>query len=231
MSKNPPKTRSIRARPSASAKQLMENYAEALPAPVDELDLNTVWGNADVLVHQWRRELGDEGSEAVLLGVRIRRIGMLLDEITMAHSEAEGVKHTDFLLLMALRRLGDPYAMRPTDILKMHSVTSGTATYRIDQLAKQDLAERLPDPRDRRGYLVRLTPRGKQIVDRVMARMQAEFNARLAPFAKIAGGHDVLEAGLRLFELCIEPGATAGGGSAGAGDAAARPSPRRRSAA
>lgn len=209
MSKNPPKTRtrskSIRARAGAPAHDLLEAYSAALPTPLAEPDLNTVWGNADVLVHQWRRELGDEGSEGVLMGIRIRRIGMLLDELTMAHSEAEGVKHTDFLLLMALRRLGDPYAMRPTDILKMHSVTSGTATYRIDQLAKQDLAERLPDPRDRRGYLVRLTPRGKKIVDTVMARMQAEFNERLAPFAQVAGGHDVLEAALRLFEACIEP--------------------------
>ena len=83
--------------------------------------------------------------------------------------------------------------------------TIADAAYRIDQLAKQDLAERLPDPRDRRGYLVRLTPRGKKIVDTVMARMQAEFNERLAPFAQVAGGHDVLEAALRLFEACIEP--------------------------
>jgi DNA-binding MarR family transcriptional regulator len=213
MSKNPPKTppktrtrsKTIRARADAPAQALLEKYAEVLPAPQEAPDLNTVWGNADVLVHQWRRELGDPGSEGVLMGIRIRRIGMLLDELTMAHSEAQGVKHTDFLLLMALRRLGDPYAMRPTDILKMHSVTSGTATYRIDQLAKQDLAERLPDPRDRRGYLVRLTPRGKAIVDTVMARMQTEFNERLAPFAEVAGGYDALEAALRLFEACIEP--------------------------
>lgn len=209
MSKNPPKTRTraktIRARADATAQTLLDKYADALPVPHEAPDLNTVWGNADVLVHQWRRELGDTGSEGVLMGIRIRRIGMLLDELTMAHSEAEGVKHTDFLLLMALRRLGEPYAMRPTDILKMHSVTSGTATYRIDQLAKQDLAERLPDPRDRRGYLVRLTPRGKAIVDTVMARMQADFNERLAPFAQVAGGYDALEAALRLFEACIEP--------------------------
>lgn len=209
MSKNPPKTRTrsktIRTRAGAPAQALLAGYAEALPVAQEAPDLNTVWGNADVLVHQWRRELGEDGSEGVLMGIRIRRIGMLLDELTMAHCEAEGVKHTDFLLLMALRRLGEPYAMRPTDILKMHSVTSGTATYRIDQLAKQDLAERLPDPRDRRGYLVRLTPRGKKIVDTVMARMQAEFNERLAPFAQVAGGHDVLEAALRLFEACIEP--------------------------
>jgi DNA-binding MarR family transcriptional regulator len=206
MNKKPTGTRAARASThGATVKHVVETYDKAMPRPSAPLDLNTVWGNADVLVNQWRRELGDEDSEAVLMGVRIRRIGMLLDELTMAHCEAEGVKHTDFLLLMALRRLGAPYAMRPTDILKMHSVTSGTATYRIDQLTKQELAERLHDPRDRRGYLVQLTPRGKQIVDRIMSRMQAEFNERLAPLAQVAGGYDMLEAGLRLFEACIEP--------------------------
>lgn len=33
-------------------------------------------------------------------------------------------------------------------------------TNRIDRLAKKGLVERLPDPNDRRGVLVRLTPRG-----------------------------------------------------------------------
>lgn len=76
---------------------------------------------------------------------------MLLDEISTKECEAVGLKLNEMLLMMALRRVGPPYALRPTDILKMHSVTSGTATYRIDQLTKQDLAERIPDPSDRRG--------------------------------------------------------------------------------
>ena len=64
MSKNPPKTRtrskSVRARADAPAQALVEQFAAALPSPPQAPDLNTVWGNADVLVHQWRRELGEE---------------------------------------------------------------------------------------------------------------------------------------------------------------------------
>ena len=55
---------------------------------------------------------------------------------------------------MALRLVGEPYSLRPTDILKMHGITSGTATYRIDKLTKQELAESIADLTDRHGYLI-----------------------------------------------------------------------------
>ena len=42
-------------------------------------------------------------------------------------------------------------------------------TNRIDRLAADGLVERLPDPNDRRGVHVRLTPRGKTVVDAALA--------------------------------------------------------------
>jgi DNA-binding MarR family transcriptional regulator len=41
-------------------------------------------------------------------------------------------------------------------------------TKRLDRLAEAGLVERRPDPHDRRGTLVRLTGRGKQLVDRAL---------------------------------------------------------------
>jgi DNA-binding MarR family transcriptional regulator len=38
-------------------------------------------------------------------------------------------------------------------------------TNRVDRLAARGLVERHPDPSDRRGVLVRLTPEGKDAVD------------------------------------------------------------------
>jgi DNA-binding MarR family transcriptional regulator len=97
-------------------------------------------------------------------------------------------------------------ALRPTDILKMHSVTSGTATYRIDQLTKQELAERIADPTDRRGYLIRLTPRGLKIVDAVLHRMLEAFRKKLRPMEAVPDGIKVFEQTLRLYERCLEQG-------------------------
>lgn len=192
------------AKPRTSVSELLSNFAERLPEP-HAPDTSPVWGNSDVLIDQWRGELGDKASEAMLLGIRIRRIGMLIDRLLIEHCTALGIKYDEFMLLMALRRIGEPYALRPTDILRMHSVTSGTATYRIDKLAAQDLAERMNDPNDRRGYLIRLTPRGKKIVDAVLARTDALYREQLAPLSSIPDGLKTLEAGLRLFEACLTP--------------------------
>jgi DNA-binding MarR family transcriptional regulator len=47
-------------------------------------------------------------------------------------------------------------------------VTSGTMTNRIDRLAARDLVQRLPDPDDGRGVIVRITAAGARLVDTAM---------------------------------------------------------------
>jgi DNA-binding MarR family transcriptional regulator len=42
-------------------------------------------------------------------------------------------------------------------------------TKRLDRLVEADLLERKPDPNDRRGTLVRLTRRGKAVIDQAVA--------------------------------------------------------------
>jgi len=44
-------------------------------------------------------------------------------------------------------------------------VTSGTMTHRIDQLVKGELAERIRNPGDGRGFLISLTPKGHELID------------------------------------------------------------------
>jgi DNA-binding MarR family transcriptional regulator len=50
-------------------------------------------------------------------------------------------------------------------LLRETLVTSGTMTNRVDRLAGRGYVERSPDPADRRGVIVRLTPEGKTAVD------------------------------------------------------------------
>lgn len=188
----------------ANDSQLLTAYANQIPELPDYAQ-EPVWGNADVLVQQWRRELGDSASEAMLLGIRIRRMAMLVDRLLIEQCTMQGIKYSEFMLLMALRRVGEPYALRPSDILKMHSVTSGTATYRIDRLTTQGLAERTNDPKDRRSYLIRLTARGKETVEAILTRTDDFYRKALSPLTDIDGGSETLEAGLRLFEACILP--------------------------
>lgn len=188
----------------AQTAELLHELAGTLPIDSTSLQTDPIFGNSDVLVSQWEKQFAGEDIVALTLGIRARRIAMLIDEMMIQACESAGLKLNEMLLLMALRRVGEPYCLRPTDILKMHSVTSGTATYRIDQLTKQELAERIADPTDRRGYLIRLTPRGLKIVDDVLHRMLEAFRKKLRPIEAVPRGVMVLEESLRLYERCLE---------------------------
>ena len=78
---------------------------------------------------------------------------------------AHGIESWEFDVLAALRRAGSPYELSPGKLLRQTLVTSGTMTNRVDRLTARGLVERLPDPKDRRGVLVRLTIEGKAAVD------------------------------------------------------------------
>ncbi|WP_372656464.1 MarR family winged helix-turn-helix transcriptional regulator [Hydrogenophaga sp.] len=200
------KKKTATATPAPGRRALADQMGNTLMKEADPLQADPIFGNSDVLVSQWNKQFAGEDVRALTLGIRIRRIAMLLDELSIQECEAVGLKLNEWLLMMALRRMGEPYCLRPTDILKMHSVTSGTATYRIDQLTKQGLAERIADPSDRRGYLIRLTPRGLEIIDTVLHGLRVNFHKKLLPMFEIEGGFEIFEESLRLYERCMEQG-------------------------
>ncbi len=173
----------------------------------DALRQDMVFGSSDVLVAQWEREFPTGiDIEAFTLTIRLRRLAMLLDEGLVKRAEATGVKLNEALLLLALRRMAPNYSLRPTDILKMHSVTSGTVTYRIDQLIKQDLAERIQDPDDRRGYLVCLTPRGRIVIDKIIAESAQAASEGLRQLFGMPGARETFVEMLRFYEMRLEQG-------------------------
>jgi DNA-binding MarR family transcriptional regulator len=57
-------------------------------------------------------------------------------------------------------------------------------TNRIDRLAHKRLVERLPDPSDRRGVLVRLTPEGRDRADEALAGLLAQERAILGELSE-----------------------------------------------
>jgi DNA-binding MarR family transcriptional regulator len=88
-----------------------------------------------------------------------------------------------FDLLAALRRAGDPYALNPTELMRSTLLSSGGMTKRIDRLVDEGLVERLPDPNDRRGTLVRLTARGRKLVDETLSVHVANEEKLLDPLS------------------------------------------------
>ncbi len=119
----------------------------------------------DILVEAWARERHDLDLAPVEVFSRIGRLARHLDLARRSAFTAHDIESWEFDVLAALRRAGAPYELSPGRLLRETLVTSGTMTNRVDRLVARGLVERLPDPHDRRGVLVRLAPEGKTAVD------------------------------------------------------------------
>jgi DNA-binding MarR family transcriptional regulator len=128
-----------------------------------------VQDEVDRLVSAWSRERPDLDVSPLEVLSRVTRLGRHLDRTRRAAFGAHGLEAWEFDVLAALRRAGRPYVLSPGQLVTSTLVTSGTMTNRIDRLADKGLLERLPDPNDRRGVHVRLTPAGKSRVDDALA--------------------------------------------------------------
>ncbi len=125
--------------------------------------------DVDRIVEAWRRERPDLDVAPLQVFSRVSRLARRLDlDRTQAFAQHQ-LEGWEFDVLSALRRAGAPYELSPGQLIRQTLVTSGTMTNRVDRLERRSLVGRSPDPNDRRGVIVRLTPEGQQTVDAAMA--------------------------------------------------------------
>jgi DNA-binding MarR family transcriptional regulator len=108
---------------------------------------------------------------------RIKR-GM---EVTLAQ---HGLTHPDWQVLTTLLLSRSDHRSSPGDLAADLELSSGAMTSRLDRLEQAGLVRRLPDPDDRRGVVVELTPEGKQAWDQaagIQGRKEAFFASALTP--------------------------------------------------
>ncbi len=134
----------------------------------------------DELSEAWARERPDLDLAPVAVFSRISRLARHLDLARRAAFTRHRIESWEFDVLAALRRAGAPYELSPGRLLRETLVTSGTMTNRVDRLAARGLVERSPDPADRRGVIVRLTPEGRESVDAAFEELLAAEAALLA---------------------------------------------------
>ena len=133
----------------------------------------------DRIVAAWRRERPDLDVSPMDVLSRVSRLARQLDLARRSVFSTLGLEVGAFDVLSALRRAGAPYEMTPSQLVSETMVTSGTMTNRIDKLVTNGWVERHPDPRDRRGVLVRLTEAGKTTVDTALAQLLEHERALL----------------------------------------------------
>jgi len=134
----------------------------------------------DELVEAWARERGDLDLAPVEVFSRITRLARHLDRARRDAFSAFDIEPWEFDVLAALRRAGDPYELSPGRLLRETMVTSGTMTNRVDRLTARGFVKRYPDPDDRRGVLVQLTPEGKRAVDGAFESLLTAEHALIA---------------------------------------------------
>lgn len=122
-----------------------------------------------------------------------------MDEICGAH----GITHQQYVALWTLC-----LADRPEAGLPMGAVADGLLnrasdiTRLVDRLEKAGLAERLPNPADRRSVLVRATAEGQRVFAAVTPKLQA-FHRR--QFSNLSAGEVATLGGLLAKALWGDP--------------------------
>jgi DNA-binding MarR family transcriptional regulator len=156
----------------------------------------------DRIVGEWNRERPDLDVSPTHTLQRITRLGLLQAASFARVFAPYGVSFGEYLVLAALRRAGPPYRMSPTALFNAVILSSGAMTNRLDRLEEMGFVERVPDPTDRRGRLVALTERGRELVD-AAAVDHLENEQRL--LASLDAGEREQLAGLLRKLLLSEP--------------------------
>lgn len=127
----------------------------------------------DRILEQWARERPDLDVSPIGVIGRVSRLSRVLEQVIEETFASLGLFKGGFDVLAALRRSGPPYRLSPTALHNSLLISSGAMTNRIDRLEERGLVSRGPVPNDRRAIFVGLTPKGKELVDRVTTALAA----------------------------------------------------------
>ena len=163
------------------------------------------YDRVDAILKQWAGERPDLDASPIGIFGRISRIDRLFEQSMAEFLRPHGLTLGLFDVLAALRRSGEPFQAKPSDLAAMTMLTSGGMTGRVDQLEKLNLIRRVPDPDDRRVMMAQLSPAGRELIDRLMGEHLERERARLewlrdGESADFAGYLRKLEASLRSLD-------------------------------
>jgi DNA-binding MarR family transcriptional regulator len=133
----------------------------------------------DRIIGQWHEVRSDIDVGPIEVIGRVSRLSRLIDRRLAENFARFGLEAWKYDVLATLRRSGEPYELTAGDLVRQTMVTTGAVTNRIDRLEQQRLVERAQTD-DRRKVIVRLTPKGRELVDEVVGDHLATERAVLA---------------------------------------------------
>ena len=134
----------------------------------------------DKLLHQWAHERPELDCSRLSVVVRVLLLAKVFRRSAEVALAPLHLKLWEYDVLSALRRQGPPFQLPATGLARASMLTSGAMTNRIDRLEARGLVERVPDPDDRRGVMVRLTDNGRRLTDESIEARLAAANEQLS---------------------------------------------------
>jgi DNA-binding MarR family transcriptional regulator len=123
--------------------------------------------HVDEVRRQWSHERPDLDTGPIGIIARLGRAQAYIDPALDSVFAEHGLTRRSWDVLAALRRVGEPYRLTPTELYQALMRTSGAITHTLHQLEYAGLVERLLNPEDGRSLYVALTPRGVELTDTV----------------------------------------------------------------
>jgi DNA-binding MarR family transcriptional regulator len=103
--------------------------------------------------------------------VRLYRLNSLLQDGVAAQIAAHDLSFMEFEVLITLRGVAPPYEMIPTELYPAILISSGGLTKVLSSLQQRGLITRAEGTADKRSKPVRLTAKGRNLAERVMAEV------------------------------------------------------------
>lgn len=124
----------------------------------------------DGLVPGWAAAgLSPELIATLELSKRMARVHGLFEQAVRAEMAELGLTYTEFDVLAALHRAGEPYRLKPSELTRALFLTSGGTSNVLQRLAVAGYVEREDNPGDARSRWVQLTDSGREIAERALA--------------------------------------------------------------
>jgi DNA-binding MarR family transcriptional regulator len=136
--------------------------------------------SVDVLQDSWRQSYPDLDAESLGIVARLARVRSHVETELQTLVQAHGLGAANLAVLVTLARISGEHGVSQRRLMTELGLTSGTISVRMDRLVDEGLVDRRPDPDSGRSTLITLTPRGRELFERVAPSYVANEGRLLA---------------------------------------------------